>query len=198
MKSHYKSHLYLLLSALGWGSSIIVLKLLVVETPLNTINFFRFFIAGLFLFLINIREKELFKLNKETFFILNIQSITGVALYYGLETFGLQYISASLCAIIIGTIPLMLLIVELYLKNENFSFLKFSMVIISITGIIFTVLGEQNNVHFYHNYKGYALIFLANISWICYIYYIKNKQVPYSNLKTVAFQMLFASGKLQV
>ncbi|MGB6128326.1 MAG: DMT family transporter [Psychrilyobacter sp.] len=186
-------HIDLLVSAILWGGSIVVLKNLIWDIPPMTINFFRFFIAALTLFFIAWHKKVSIKIEKKEITPLVIKALTGVSLYYFLETLSLKYLEASIVGIILGIIPIFTLAVDIVLNGRRvkpFLVLSFGL---SILGIGLTVADSLETRYLNGSLLGYLLIFGSNCSWVFYTYISKKYNSDCPNLIAIAYQMLFAS-----
>ena len=186
-------HIDLLVSSVLWGGSIVVLKNLLADIPPMTINFFRFFIAALTLFFIAWHKKVSIRLEKKEVSPLVIKALTGVSLYYLLETLSLKYLEASIVAIILGVIPIFTLAVDVVLTGRRVGpFLALSFVL-SIAGVVFTVADSLGAGFLTGSLLGYLLVFGANCSWVFYTYISKRYTSDCPDIIAVAYQMLFAS-----
>ncbi len=107
--------------------------------------------------------------------------------YFLGESFGLTFVSATVAAIIIATIPLFTPFFTYFLIKEKITIYGFLGLIISFFGVILIVTKDYSGVT---TIKGIILMFIAVISAISYGILVKKLIVRYSGFTIVKWQNL--------
>jgi drug/metabolite transporter (DMT)-like permease len=130
--------------------------------------------------LVNIERKDL-----GTFILL---SFFEPFLYFMGESFGLLYVSSTIGAIIIATIPLFSPIAASRFHGEKISFRTFLGILLSFFGVSIVVFDSSFNL--IASPLGIALEFLAVISAIFYTVVLKKLAVKYNPTSIITYQNL--------
>ena len=136
-------YIFLLFSAIFWGSSFVFTKHLLDDFSPISIIFIRSFISSIFLLVICFLffRKYLVIEKKDKKLILAF-SFFEPFLYFLFETYSLRYTSASIISIIVATIPLFTALVSKYYFKEAFSKINMIGAIVSLLGIFIMLLPE--------------------------------------------------------
>ncbi len=120
----------------GWALSFVWFKVaLPIYGPL-TIVFFRLVIASALLFPVLKISGRFYKPDKATWRMLFLLALFEPFLYFLGESFGLKYISSTLAAVIVATIPLFAPIPARIFHNEHSSGNFFTGAVISLVGVL--------------------------------------------------------------
>lgn len=86
--------------------------------------------------------------------------------YFLGESFGLTYVSATVCSVLISTIPVFATIGAWIIFRERLSRINYAGIILSFIGVLVFILNKDGSISF--NIKGLALLMLAVFSAVGY------------------------------
>jgi drug/metabolite transporter (DMT)-like permease len=86
--------------------------------------------------------------------------------YFLGESFGLTYVSATVCSVLISTIPVFATIGAWLIFKEKLKVINYAGIVISFIGVIIFVLNSDGSISF--NIKGLGLLTLAVLSAVGY------------------------------
>ncbi|WP_372775918.1 DMT family transporter [Mangrovibacterium sp.] len=112
-------------------------------------------------------------------------------LYFMGESFGLKYVSPTVAAVIVATIPLFTPLAAFYFHKEKMSWANFAGLSLSFAGVSLVVL--DNSFGFSASPIGVALEFLAVLSTIGYAIILKKLTHNYNGYTIISYQNLFGS-----
>ena len=176
------------LAALFWGFSFVWFKqAFLVYRPI-TIVFLRLVFASI---LLNIFIKTTGKTQRVTRKDLKLFLLLAFFepfCYFLGESFGLTFISATIGAIIISTIPLFTPFFTYFLIKEKITIYGIIGLLISFFGVLLIVVKDYSGAS---TVKGVVLMFIAVFSAISYGIIVKKLTVRYSGFTIVKWQNLF-------
>ena len=184
-------HIAALFTALFWGASYILTKI-VFETykPLTTV-FLRIVIACVVLFLIIFIAGRREKIKKEDVWLFLISAFLNPFVYFIGESYGLKYVSASVSAFIIATIPVFTPIAAYKVFGERLSATNILGLVISFAGIGMIVFNLKTG--FTASPVGIAFLFLGVFSAVTYTVFLKKLSFKYSPFTIIAWQNLLGA-----
>ncbi|RKD91477.1 DMT family transporter [Mangrovibacterium diazotrophicum] len=112
-------------------------------------------------------------------------------LYFMGESFGLKYVSPTVAAVIVATIPLFTPLAAWYFHKEKMSWANFVGLSISFVGVSLVVL--DNSFKFSASPLGVTLEFLAVLSTIGYAIILKKLTHNYNGYTIISYQNLFGA-----
>ncbi|WP_163709059.1 DMT family transporter [Mangrovibacterium lignilyticum] len=112
-------------------------------------------------------------------------------LYFMGESFGLKYVSPTVAAVIVATIPLFTPLAAWYFHKEKMSWANFAGLTISFAGVSLVVL--DNSFRFSASPLGVTLEFIAVLSTIGYAIILKKLTHNYNGYTIISYQNLFGS-----
>ncbi len=191
MIQNLREYTLLTLTAIFWGSSWVIGKILVELAPPFTLGFFRFLIASVFFITLLLSNKRTFSYQKKDylhFFILGLTGIFGYGIFF---LIGLKFTTASQGAIIAGLNPVTVSIFTHLLHKERLEQKwRYSGFIISFIGVIL-VIGVQTLLDFRLEYLiGNLIIALAMCIWGLYSALGKGYMNNKSSLETTTGAVL--------
>ena len=184
-KKNNLAYLLLILTTLLWSGNFIVGKSAsMYEIPPFSLNFFRWFFAGLILFPFTFREifkkKEYIFENIGFFIILGITSIT---IFNSVVYYSLYYTQVISGVLMISTIPVWIIFISSILKIEKSNIFQILGVILSLTGVIFIITkADLNLVKSLEFNKGDLTMVIAMFSWALYSSLLKKKKYEISQI----------------
>ena len=187
-----KAYFAITLTCIFWGFSFISTKIALVYFSPLALAFYRFLIASIVLFaIIKIKEPNS-KMDKKDYKLFILSGFVGVFLYFLFENFGLKYVSASLGAILLSTIPVLAMVLDTIVYKEPFTFKKISSVLISVLGVCL-VVGINPSTSSNLSLKGIILMLLSALSWALYNLLTKPLYEKYTSLTITYYQTLFGT-----
>ena len=196
MKKNYNlAYFILVLTTIFWSGNFIIGKTAsIFNIPPFSLNFYRWFFAGLILLPFTykeiIKKKNYIIKNLPFFFILGVTSITifNSIVYYSL--YFTQVISGIL---MISTIPVWIIFISSILKIEKTNFFQINGVILSLTGVIFIITKADidiiRNLEFN---KGDLSMVVAMFSWAIYSALLKSR--TYEISQTSLLEIIIICG----
>jgi len=112
--------------------------------------------------------------------------------YFLGESYGLTYVSATVCSVIVSTIPVVAAIAARIIFNEKLSTLNYSGIFLSFLGIIVFVINR--NGAFAYNPQGIALIFAAVFSAVGYSLILRKLVDNYNPVYIVNIQNIIGAA----
>jgi drug/metabolite transporter (DMT)-like permease len=86
--------------------------------------------------------------------------------YFLGESFGLTYVSATVCSVLISTIPVFAIIGAWLIFKERLNAINYIGIMLSFIGVLVFILNKDGNISF--NIKGLGLLLLAVLSAVGY------------------------------
>ena len=184
-KKNNLAYLLLILTTLFWSGNFIVGKSAsMYEIPPFSLNFFRWFFAGLILFPFTFREifkKKEYILENIGFFI--ILGLTSITIFNSVVYYSLYYTQVISGVLMISTIPVWIIFISSILKIEKSNIFQILGVILSLTGVIFIITkADLNLVKSLEFNKGDLTMVIAMFSWALYSSLLKKKKYEISQI----------------
>ncbi len=185
MKNNNLAYLLLILTTIFWSGNFIVGKAAsMYSIPPFSLNFYRWFFAGLILMPFTIKEiinkKEYIFKNIGFFIILGITSIT---IFNSIVYYSLYYTQVISGVLMISTIPVWIIFISSILKIEKTNIFQIIGVALSLTGVIFIITKADleliKNLDFN---KGDLTMVIAMFSWALYSALLKKKKYEISQI----------------
>lgn len=178
------------LSALGaiffWSFSFVWFKIAFIAYKPITVVLFRLLISAILILIIARLLKRLQKPKKADYKLFLLLAFFEPFLYFLGESYGLQYVSSTVAAVIVATIPLFTPLAAGYFHKEKISLTNFFGMVISFTGVGFVVL--NGSFRFEASPLGVGLEFLAVLSAVGYSIVLKSLASRYNTLTILAYQ----------
>ncbi len=185
MNNNNLSYLLLILTTIFWSGNFIVGKAAsMYSIPPFSLNFYRWFFAGLILMPFTIKEiinkKDYIFKNIGFFIILGITSIT---IFNSIVYYSLYYTQVISGVLMISTIPVWIIFISSILKIEKTNIFQIIGVALSLTGVIFIITKADleliKNLDFN---KGDLTMVIAMFSWALYSALLKKKKYEISQI----------------
>mgnify|MGYP001267091215 FL=1 len=189
------AYVLLVLTTLFWSGNFIVGKSAsMYEIPPFSLNFYRWFFAGLILFPFTFNEilkKKNYILENIGFFI--ILGITSITIFNSIVYYSLYYTQVISGVLMISTIPVWIIFISTILKIEKSNVFQIFGVILSLTGVIFIITKADlrliKNLEFN---KGDLTMVIAMFAWALYSALLKKKKYEISQIALL--QVVIISG----
>ncbi len=195
MKDNIKGSILIILSTIGYS----IMPLLSIKAKLNnnhilSILFTRFLIATIILWAIVLIKKLKFFISiKNTLFIVFISvfgfSLTSITLYISYE-----YLSSSLATLILFSHPIIITIIEYFLKKKMIETKKIFAIIFTSLGLILILFtGDKINV------KGLILTIISSFAYSLYCIGLSKKEIKELHPLTInAYVTLLSSVSIGI
>lgn len=149
-----------------WAFSFIWFKVANKFFPPLTIVFIRLVLAVAILTIYLALTKGYMKIRKQDLRLFLMLAVFEPFLYFLGESFGLTYVSATVCSVLISTIPVFAALGARFLFREKLSAINYSGIICSFIGVLIFIIDKNGNISF--DIRGLALLSLAVISAVGY------------------------------
>ncbi len=173
-----------LIAMICWSLTFVIYKVAYKYYQPFTLVFLRLLIATLFLevvALISTREKVA-KKDRKAFFLL---ALFEPFLYFMGESLGLQYVSATVGAIMIAIIPLITPFFSWLVHKERVTLFSYLGAVVSFIGVYLTIAGDNSGGTYF---KGILYMLLAVGAGLCYGLLVKPLSHKYSPATIVRVQ----------
>ncbi len=186
-----KSGVYLavIMAMVFWGLTFVAFKYAVTSFRPITIVFLRLLVSIFFLFGFAIAFKRLNKIKRkdQKWFIL--LALVEPFFYFLGEAYGLTMVTATIGAIIISTIPLIVPFASYYFFKEKLTPMNYLGLIISFGGVLLVVLTRSGGLA--ASWKGILLMFVAVLSAVSYTMIVKVLVEDYTPITITAYQSFY-------
>jgi drug/metabolite transporter (DMT)-like permease len=149
-----------------WGVSFIWFKIANKTFPPITIVFLRLLFSVILLTLYLILAKGFMKIRKGDFKLFLTLALFEPFFYFIGESFGLTYVSATVCSVLISTIPVFATIGAWLIFREKLKMINYAGIVISFTGVLVFLLNKDGSLSY--NLKGLLLLMFAVLSAVGY------------------------------
>ena len=179
------AYLLLILTTIFWSGNFIVGKAAsMFQIPPFSLNFYRWFFAGLILLPFTYKEiinKKKYILKNLGFFI--ILGITSITIFNSIVYFSLYYTQVISGILMISTIPVWIIFISSILNIEKTNIFQILGVILSLTGVIFIITKADINLIKNLDFnKGDLSMVVAMFSWAIYSALLKRKKYKISQI----------------
>lgn len=188
-KSGAGVYILVVLAMLFWGLTFVVFKIAYESFRPITIVALRLFVSIFFLFSFAFLLKRLIPIRRkdQKWFIL--MAIFEPFFYFIGESFGLTLVTATVGAVIIATIPLVVPFASYYLFREKLSLMNYLGLALSFVGVLLVVLNKNGGLQ--SDGKGVALMFLAVVSAVGYTMLARKLIDHYNPITITSYQSLY-------
>lgn len=165
METNTKAHLLAFLTAFIWGTTFVAIKKLQIHYNPWEIILYRFIIAYIFLLLIKPKRLNHVSFRKNNIFL--VAGLTGVCLYFMLESMALSMSLASVVGVLVSVGPIFTALITCLILRQGKLKLKFMLgLMVALLGIIVVSIRgvDLNN----SNWIGNILAVLAAFMWAIY------------------------------
>lgn len=182
--------LFGILVAVIWGMTFLSIKVAVRELGPMSLALSRFVIASLILPLIALATKTSLRVRTKDLPLLAFSGLTGITFYFFFENNGIMRLSASESSIIIGTIPVLTLMVDILLYKRKPSPSVALGILLSFLGVALIVLRSEAAAA---SPGGYLFMVGAAASWVLYSFLTKPLSGAYPLLSITFWQIFFGT-----
>lgn len=189
--SRSKAGVYLavILAMIFWGFTFVAFKYAILSFRPITVVFFRLLVSIFFLFGFALAFKRLNKIKKKDQKWFLLLALVEPFFYFLGESFGLTLVTATVGAVIISTIPLIVPFAAYYLFREKLTPMNYVGLLISFGGVLLVVLTRSGGLA--ADWKGVLLMFVAVLSAVSYTMVVKILAEDYTPITITAYQSFY-------
>jgi len=191
LNNKVKTYTALVLAMIFWALSFIWFKEANKTFPPITIVFIRLLFSVILLTTYLIVRKSFMKIKKgdrKLFFML---ALFEPFLYFLGESFGLTYVSATVCSVLISTIPVFATIGAWLIFKDKLKIINYAGIILSFIGVLVFILNTDGSITY--NLKGLGLLLIAVLSAVGYNLTLSRLVGSYSPVYIVNVQNLIGA-----
>jgi drug/metabolite transporter (DMT)-like permease len=188
-KSRAGVYFLVVLAMIFWGFSFVTFKIANQSLRPITIVSFRLFVSIFFLFGFAWSFKRLNKIKQKDQKWFLLMAIAEPFIYFLGEAYGLTMVTATIGAVIISTIPLIVPFGAYYLYREKLTPMNYLGLVISFGGVLLVVLNKSGGLT--TNPLGILLMFVAVLSAVSYTLIVKRLADDYTPITITAYQGLY-------
>jgi drug/metabolite transporter (DMT)-like permease len=191
LMSRSKSGVYVsvILAMVFWGFSFVAFKFANQSFRPITIVFFRLTVSIFFLFGFALAFKRLNRIKRKDQKWFLLLAFVEPFIYFLGEAHGLTMVTATVGAVIISTIPLIVPFAAYYLFREKLTPMNYLGLVISFGGVLLVVLTRSGGL--VADWKGIMLLFLAVICAVSYTMIVKILAEDYTPITITAYQSFY-------
>jgi drug/metabolite transporter (DMT)-like permease len=179
------------LAMIFWAFSFVWVKQAYTSFNPSTVVLFRLVISALLLFVILKSLKRLNPLKKKDLKWFMLLAFFEPFMYFVGESFGLKYVSSTMGAVIISTIPLFAPIADRLFFKTRITWLNIFGLIISFAGVLMIVLEKDLSLN--APLYGIAMLFVAVLAAIGYTVVLKKIPMHYNAVTIITYQNAIGS-----
>ncbi len=173
-------------SAFFWSFSFIWFKIAYLGYNPVTVVIFRLPIAAVLITIIAAFLKRLQKPSKKDFRLFVLMAFFEPFIYFLGESYGLKYVSSTVAAVIVATIPLISPVFVWYFFKERLKWMNIAGLALSFFGVGLVVI--NGSFQFDASPLGVGLEFIAVLAAIAYSLVLRNLVTRYNTLSIIAYQ----------
>ena len=175
-----------------WGLTFVFFKFAFESFKPISIIFIRLIISTLLLYFLSKVLKKSQRIKRKDFRLFFILAFFEPFLYFMGESFGLTYVSATLAAVIISLIPLIVPVFAYIFYGERLSRMNVLGLIISVAGVLVVVLSNGDELA--ATMKGFLLMFIAVLAAVGYTLTVKKLAHTYNGFTITCCQNAIGTG----
>ena len=135
--------------------------------------------------------KQFVKIRKSDYKLFFLIAFFEPFVYFLGESYGLTHVSATVCSVLISTIPIFAAIAARIIFNDKLSWLNYSGILLSFLGVVVFVVDKNGS--FAYSPQGIALIFLAVFAAVGYNLTLSKLVVNYNPVYIVNVQNIIGA-----
>ena len=174
-----------------WSFSFIWFKVANETFHPITIIFIRLLFSVILLTIFLVATKNYMKIKKGDRKLFLMLALFEPFFYFLGESFGLTYVSATVCSVLISTIPVFAIIGAWLIFKERLKAINYAGIILSFIGVLVFILNSDGSISF--NIKGLGLLTLAVLSAVGYNLTITRLVGTYSPVYIVNVQNIIGA-----
>ncbi len=166
LNNNIKTYGAVVLAMIFWSFSFIWFKIANENLRPITIVFIRLGFSTIFLTTYLLLTNKFMKIKKEDRKLFLMLATFEPFLYFLGESFGLTYVSATVCSVLISTIPVIATLGAWLIFKERLKFINYAGIILSFAGVLVFIINGNGTISY--NIKGLGFIMFAVLSAVGY------------------------------
>jgi drug/metabolite transporter (DMT)-like permease len=191
LNKQVKTYGAVVLAMIFWSFSFIWFKIANKTFHPITIVFIRLLFSVILMTVFLVVTKNYMKIKKGDWKLFLMLAVFEPFFYFLGESFGLTYVSATVCSVLISTIPVFATIGAWLIFKEKLKAINYAGIIISFIGVLVFILNSDGSISF--NIKGLGLLMLAVFSAVGYNLTLSRLVGSYSPVYIVNVQNLIGA-----
>jgi drug/metabolite transporter (DMT)-like permease len=188
-----KTHLLLVLVAVFWGVTPAFMKVSLLEVDVLIFSTLRLFtalmVSGMFLLFSGSWKT----VEKKDWLLFIVIGLFGFFIFQICFPLGVKYTSASISSLIMATLPINVVLINLFLSLEKISIRTIMGIILSIAGITIIIFGTKGGLSLEGTYTiGVILLIIAEMGFAVYTVKAKSLISKYSLYQVLFLVILFS------
>jgi len=179
------AYIAVFLAMLFWSYTFIWYKIVYEFYNPITVVFFRLIISSIFLFVLMYPLKRIQKIQKGDLKYFIWVALFNPFFYFIGESYGIKYVSSTLTAVIIATIPLFTSFTSSYFLKERITKMNSLGILVSIIGVGLVILNKQESAE--ASLFGVGMLFVAVAAAIGYTLVLKKLTSKYNSISIVTY-----------
>lgn len=188
-KSKPGVYVSVIMAMIFWGFTFVAFKFAYLSFRPITIVTFRLAVSIFFLFGFAWLFKRLNKIKRKDQKWLLLLALVEPFFYFLGEAYGLTRVTATVGAVIISTVPLIVPFAAYYLFREKLTPMNYLGLAISFAGVLMVVLTKNGGLA--ADWRGVLLMFVAVISAVSYTMIVKILAEDYTPITITAYQSFY-------
>ena len=156
-----------------------------------TIVFIRLLFAVILMTTFLVATKNFMKIKKKDRKLFLMLALFEPFFYFIGESFGLTYVSATVCSVLISTIPVFATLGAWLIFRERLKLINYAGIILSFIGVLVFILNSDGSLNF--NIKGLAFLMLAVLTAVGYNLTLSRLVGTYSPVYIVGVQNIIGA-----
>jgi drug/metabolite transporter (DMT)-like permease len=191
LNKQVKTYTAVVLAMIFWAFSFIWFKEANKTFYPLTIVFIRLLISVILMTTFLIATKNFMKIKKKDRKLFLMLALFEPFFYFIGESFGLTYVSATVCSVLISTIPVFATIGAWLIFKERLKLVNYAGIILSFIGVLVFILNSDGRLNF--NIKGLGFLLLAVLTAVGYNLTLSRLVGHYSPVYIVGVQNLIGA-----
>ena len=191
MNKQVKTYGAVILAMIFWAFSFIWFKEANKTFYPLTIVFIRLLFAVILMTTFLVATKNFMKIKKKDRKLFLMLALFEPFFYFIGESFGLTYVSATVCSVLISTIPVFATIGAWLIFRERLKLINYAGIILSFIGVLVFILNSDGSLNF--NIKGLAFLMLAVLTAVGYNLTLSRLVGTYSPVYIVGVQNIIGA-----
>jgi len=188
-KSNPGVYVSVIMAMIFWGFTFVAFKFAYLSFRPISIVTYRLAVSIFFLFGFALLFKRLNKIKRKDQKWLLLLALVEPFFYFLGEAYGLTRVTATVGAVIISTVPLIVPFAAYYLFREKLTPMNYLGLVISFAGVLMVVLTKSGNLA--ADWRGVLLMFVAVLSAVSYTMIVKILAEDYTPITITAYQSLY-------
>ena len=188
-KSKPGVYVSVIMAMIFWGFTFVAFKFAYLSFRPISIVTFRLAVSIFFLFGFALLFKRLNKIRKKDQKWFLLLALVEPFFYFLGEAYGLTRVTATVGAVIISTVPLIVPFGAYYLFREKLTPMNYLGLVISFAGVLMVVMTKNGGLA--ADWRGVLLMFVAVLSAVSYTMIVKILAEDYTPITITAYQSLY-------